>query len=395
MSKIKVNSLEGVGASTPAISIDNTSGTCTANITNNLSNKNLVVNGACLIAQRGTSNTAGGAGYFTVDRFYYYNQGIDNDVTKAQADVASGTTPYSLGFRKSFKLTNGDQSGGVGSNDMIVFDYKLEAQDLANSGWNYTSSSSFITLSFWVKSSVPQNFYVRLKTSDGTAQNYTFETGSLTTDTWTKITKTISGNSNLQFDNNNGEGIDIEWSLFRGTDSTGSMSLNTWAADNTSIRTPDQTSTWYTTNNATFEITGVQFEVGSVATDFEHRSFGQELALCQRYFYMHTDGSIDGASNTTSVSDNMTVHSSTLAFGTITPPVTMRSKPSLYSVQTSGYFKYYNPNGNQTNISNLALDSVTTRTSIVFYIDGSFTAGQAILLRAFDANAKLGFNAEL
>ena len=395
MSKIKVNSLEGVGASTPAISIDNTSGTCTANITNNLSNKNLVVNGACLIAQRGTSNTAGGAGYFTVDRFYYYNQGIDNDVTKAQADVASGTTPYSLGFRKSFKLTNGDQSGGVGSNDMIVFDYKLEAQDLANSGWNYTSSSSFITLSFWVKSSVPQNFYVRLKTSDGTAQNYTFETGSLTTDTWTKITKTISGNSNLQFDNNNGEGLEIEWSLFRGTDSTGSMSLNTWAADNTSIRTPDQTSTWYTTNNATFEITGVQFEVGSVATDFEHRSFGQELALCQRYFYMHTDGSIDGASNTTSVSDNMTVHSSTLAFGTITPPVTMRSKPSLYSVQTSGYFKYYNPNGNQTNISNLALDSVTTRTSIVFYIDGSFTAGQAILLRAFDANAKLGFNAEL
>ena len=395
MSKIKVNSLEGVGASTPAISIDNTSGTCTANITNNLSNKNLVVNGACLIAQRGTSNTAGGAGYFTVDRFYYYNQGIDNDVTKAQADVASGTTPYSLGFRKSFKLTNGDQSGGVGSNDMIVFDYKLEAQDLANSGWNYTSSSSFITLSFWVKSSVPQNFYVRLKTSDGTAQNYTFETGSLTTDTWTKITKTISGNSNLQFDNNNGEGLDIEWSLFRGTDSTGSMSLNTWAADNTSIRTPDQTSTWYTTNNATFEITGVQFEVGSVATDFEHRSFGQELALCQRYFYMHTDGSIDGSSNTTSVSDSMTVHSSTMAFGTITPPVTMRSKTSLYSVQTSGYFKYYNPNGNQTNISNLALDSVTTRTSIVFYIDGSFTAGQAILLRAFDANAKLGFNAEL
>ena len=395
MSKRTVNSLEGVGARTPAISIDNTSGTCTANITNNLSNKNLVVNGACLIAQRGTSNTAGGAGYFTGDRFYYYNQGIDNDVTKAQADVASGTTPYSLGFRKSFKLTNGDQSGGVGSNDMIVFDYKLEAQDLANSGWNYTSSSSFITLSFWVKSSVPQNFYVRLKTSDGTAQNYTFETGSLTTDTWTKITKTISGNSNLQFDNNNGEGLDIEWSLFRGTDSTGSMSLNTWAADNTSIRTPDQTSTWYTTNNATFEITGVQLEVGSVATDFEHRSFGQELALCQRYFYMHTDGSIDGASNTTSVSDNMTVHSSTLAFGTITPPVTMRSKPSLYSVQTSGYFKYYNPNGNQTNISNLALDSVTTRTSIVFYIDGSFTAGQAILLRAFDANAKLGFNAEL
>ena len=68
--------------------------------------------------------------------------------------------------------------------------------------------------------------------------------------------------------------LEIEWSLFRGTDQTGSMSLNAWAANNNSVRTPDQTSTWYTTNDATFEITGVQLEVGSVATDL---SIGHSL----------------------------------------------------------------------------------------------------------------------
>ena len=284
MSEIKVNSIKGVGASSAAITVNNTDGTCTANVTNNLSNRRINVNGAMTIAQRGTSNTSGGDGYYTVDRMYYYNQGIDNDVTKAQADVASGTTPYTLGFRKSFKLTNGDQSNGAGTSDQIQFRNKFEAQDIANSGWNYKSSSSYITLSFWVKSSVAQNFYFYMLANDGTVQNFPMETGSLTQDTWTKVTKTISGNSNLQFDNNNAEGMTIVWDMYRGTGTTGSISLDAWAAFNSSVRTPDNTSTWYTTNNATFEITGVQLEVGSNSTDFEFKSYNQELALCQRYF---------------------------------------------------------------------------------------------------------------
>ena len=245
--------------------------------------KNLIINGAMQVAQRGTSSTS--TGYHTVDRFRHTGSGTDEAPTFAQVDVASGTTPYTSGFRKAFRITNGNQTGGAGAGDAIVLGYKLEAQDLANSGWNYVSSSSYITLSFWVKSSVAQNFYGRLTTTDGTSQNYPFETGSLTADTWTKITKTIPGNSNLQFDNNADKGIDIEWMMFRGTNFTDSgVTLNAWAAYASGTRTPDNTTTWYTTDDATFEITGVQLEVGSVATDFEHRSFAQELALCQRYF---------------------------------------------------------------------------------------------------------------
>ena len=245
-------------------------------------NKNLVINGAMQVAQRGTSSTS--TQYQTVDRFKAFWTGQDENPTQAQGDVAAGTTPYTLGFRKTFKLTNGNQTSGAGAADYFIFRHLFEAQDIANSGWNYLSSSSNITLSFWIKSSVAQNFYGNVQTKDGTTYNYPFETGSLSADTWTKITKTIPGNSNLQIDNDNGPGFQINIYPLLGTDYTASsVTLNQWATFSGSLQTPDNTTTWWTTNDATLEITGMQLEVGSVATDFEHRSFGKELALCQRY----------------------------------------------------------------------------------------------------------------
>ena len=315
MSEIKVNSIKGVAASSAAISINNSDGTCTANLTNR-TNKNLVINGAFQVAQRGTSATTNGYGSVDRVRLSYNSSGLDEVPTQAQADVASGTTPYTSGFRKCFKITNGNQTSGAGANDFIKFQYRLEAQDIANSGWNYVSSSSNITLSFWVKSSVAQNFYGYLETFDGSGYLYPFETGSLSADTWTKVTKTISGNSNLTFNNDNGSGLQIEIHPFMGTDSTASgVALNTWAAYAAGTRTPDQTSTWFTTNDATFEITGLQLEVGSVATDFEHRSFAQELALCKRYF--NTDGIILANSD------------SARYYNKISLDVHMRAKPTI------------------------------------------------------------------
>ena len=249
-----------------------------------LSFRNLIINGAMRVAQRGTSTTSS-SGVGTVDRVIFYYGGIAQHIPQAQVDVASGTTPYTNGFRKAFRVTNANQ-GTAGSDDTVVILYRIEAQDLANSGWNYTSSSSFITLSYWVKSSVQQNFYVTLKSGDGTPQKYATETGSLSANAWTKVTKTIPGNSNITFNNDNGEGLEIEWSLYRGTDQTGSMSLNAWAANNNSVRTPDQPVAWFQTNGATFELTGVQLEVGSTATAFEHRSFAEELERCKRYFFI-------------------------------------------------------------------------------------------------------------
>ena len=245
-------------------------------------NKNLMINGACLIAQRGTSATTEG---YLVDRMEVDFSGTDEAPTISQTDVVSGTTPYTSGFRKAFKITNGNQTSGAGAADRLQLFCKQEAQNIANSGWNFTSSSSYVTLSFWIKSSVAQNFYGFLRSRDGTEQRYPFETGSLSADTWTKVTKTIPGNSNITINNDNGEGLQVTVMAFMGTDYTDSgVSLNAWGAYAGGTQTPDHTSTWYTTNNATLEMTGFQLEVGSVATDFEHRSFAVEKGLCERYY---------------------------------------------------------------------------------------------------------------
>jgi len=286
MSEIKVNSIKGVAASSAAITISNTDGTCTANLSNR-QNRNLIINGAMNVAQRGTSSTT--SGYGTVDRFKVTYSGTNENPTQAQVDVASGTTPYTSGFRKALKITNGNQTGGAGGTDHIRIVNIIEGQDIANSGWNYKSASSFITLSFWVKSSVAQNFYGFIRNTDGTMYQFPFETGSLSANTWTKVTVKIPGNSNLTFNNDTGGAWELYIHQFAGTDETASsVSLNAWVTYSGSAKMPDFTSTWYTTNDATFEITGVQLEVGSVATDFEHRSFAVEERLCKRYFQRFT-----------------------------------------------------------------------------------------------------------
>ena len=389
MSELKVNSIKGVAASDAAITINNTDGTCTANITINLSNRNLIINGAFLVAQR-SSDPVNDDSYRTVDRFRLLYGGTDNHPTQAQhALTSSDTGPYQKGFRFSYHITNGDQSSGAGTNDNLYIQTKLESQDLANSGWNYTSASSFITLSFWVKSSVAQNFYGYLRTMDGTGQRYAFETGSLSADTWTKVTKTISGNSNLQFDNDANEGLQIIIAPFFGTAFTDSgVSLNAWGAYSGSARMPDNTSTWYTTDDATFEITGVQLEVGSVATVFEHRSFAQELDLCERYCQVIVRGVQYFG---TCMLYTSSVHTSAFLW-----KKTMRSTPTIVANSGTNYYITYR------NGSNAQYDALDGSISLgnengggVYTANGGGTAGQAGTMAGYKNETLVYIQAEL
>ena len=389
MSEIKVNSIKGVGASTAAITISNTDGTATANLTNR-QGKNLVVNGACNIAQRSTSSTT--SGYSTVDRFKTVHSGIDEGPTYAQVDVSSGTTPYTLGFRKALRITNGNQTSGAGAADYISYAYRVEAQDIANSGWNYVSSSSNITLSFWIKSSVAQDFKGYIRTHDGTSQAYAFATGSLSADTWTKITKTISGNSNLTFNNNEGVGFEIVLGGFWGTDYTNnSVTENAWAAYASGTRMKDNTSTWYTTNDATLEITGLQLEVSDHATDFEFLSFTDELRRCQRYYYDHANGSRVAAEY---IGVGYGWVSSQLEH-IVRFPVPMRIGPSLVNSTGTNYYQFRNEN-QEIYLSDMDIDNATTSTALLYKasISGA-TEGRAYRFQLGNSSAYLHFNAEL
>ena len=235
------------------------------------------------VNERGTSSSS--TGYQTVDRFKNGYGGHDEALQQYQGTIASHESPYAEGFRYNYYLMNGNQTGGAGTSDYAEIQYKMEAQDISQSGWNYTSSSSFITLSFWVKSNVGQNYYGFVYTADGTAQRYIFETGTISANSWNKIIVTIPGNSNITLDNDNGEGLIIKWVPFYGTDLTNnSATVGSWANYNGAARTPDYTTDWWTTDNSTFYITGVQLEVGPVATPFEHRSYAEHLQLCRRYY---------------------------------------------------------------------------------------------------------------
>ena len=304
----------------------------TSNLATDLSDKvgeskNLIINGAMSVAQRGTSSTSGD-GYNTVDRIKLAASGPDENPTQTQHTLTSSDTgPWEKGLRYSWHLQNGNQTSGAGAGDVMAMVYKVEAHDIAQSGWDYTSTSKDVTMSFWIKSSVAQAFYVQLIAHDVSgAYNYTFSTGSLSADTWTKVTKTIPGNSNLVFNNDTGEGFEIYYYAFNGTNRSDSgFTLNTWAAYASGSQTPDMTSTWYTTNDSTLEITGLQLEVGDTATEFEHRSYGDELARCQRYYQTVPDsvltsgyGSADGYSR-----------------GSHIYVQTMRASPTLTITETS------------------------------------------------------------
>jgi len=393
MSEIKVNSIKGVGASAAAITVNNTDGTCTANITNNLSNRNLIINGAMQVAQRGTSSTSSGMN--SVDRWTCNWSG--GGVTQAQVSESSGTV-FENGFHNYLRLTN--TSNTTTDTDYRFIGQTIEAQNVVNSGWNFKSTSSYITFSFWVRSSLAGTYYSFLDSRDGTSRKYSFSY-TLSADTWTKVTKTIPGASNIVLNNDNGEGIMIQIVPWYGTYyTTSGHSLNTWHTASSTDRTPDYSQNWANTSNATFDLTGVQLEVdhtgSGVATDFEHRSFGQELALCQRYYYRHVGGITGDGQDSVGVG---VMYANNNLFTYIYFPTTMRVKPSLEVVTgTSYYLVYSNDSNDGFNTFSSMWNSNENMSVLNAYSNDGIsgrTAGHSSMVIANHDDAKVSFSAEL
>ena len=365
MSTLKVDAIRHNSATSDAITTAS-DGTCTARITGMtgggaLSHRNIIINGAMRVAQRASSSTV--SGYGDLDRWKHEYAGTNENPTFAQVSLTTSDTPYTLGLTKAVKITNGNQTSGLQASSQINFNQQIEAQDIRNSGWNYKSSSSYITLSFWVRSSVSQNFNGFVKTVDGSNYIYPYETGTLSANTWTKITKSIPGNSNLQIDDDNGNGFQVFAIAIYGTNLTdNSVTYNQWAGWASGSRSKDQANSWFTTNDATLEITGVQLEVGSVATPFEHRSYADELKRCQRYYVHFGPGYNTGARGGSGGS---------LALYNYHLPVPLRAAPSflpnpgsLTGFNNRAY--KYNGLSDSTNTPTLATNGFTANCSFVY-----------------------------
>jgi len=346
-----------------------------------LSNRNLIINGSMQVYQRSgiSTNIVG----YHLDRWELGASGGTRAVT--QETLTTGS-PYDEGFRNYFHLINTGTATGASDNRQII--HKIEAQNVAQSGWNYTSSASSVTLSFWVRASVAQTYYVQLYTPDGTAQNYG-TSFSLSADTWTKVTKIIPGNSNLTFNNDNGVGLQIIFVPFYGTDFTDSgFTTDAWNAYSVSSLLPDMTNTWAGTTNATFDITGVQLEVGSVATPFEHRSYGDEFKRCCRYYQR-----IEGRTGNDGDIYIGSLYSTTNAYGPIYfPNGTMRTYPTV-SITNDGMV-FFHAGTADTSLGFLAggihLDRIALNVQSI-----SGTAGDSGFLRMTTNADFFEFNAEL
>ena len=312
-----------------------------------LSHRNLIINGAMKVAQRGTSSTSNG--YQTIDRFRSDIGSTSTTFTQSQQDLSSSDAPFALGFRKYKRIALAGAGTAAAGTYVEATAYRVEAQDLASSGWDYTSSSSYVTLQFWFRCSTNQTFYTAIRMDDGTARMFSFSFTASGNNTWTKVTKTIPGNSGITINNDNGIGMSIFIIPYYGTNFTANgTALDTWNTYDSAAHFPDMASTWLTAGASTFDLTGVQLEVGSVATPFEHKSFIEDKLRCYRYFYQPERGSytldLNGAGHR--VADTMGAVVQAYPW-----PVEMRAAPTL---------SYDDNNGNSNRVAINGSNNSTT-----------------------------------
>jgi hypothetical protein len=233
--------------------------------------KNRIINGNMVINQRYGTTAQTGVGGFVTDRFQVLN-------SSAGTVNSQTVTTAPAGFTYSTQLTVGTADTAVGSTDSVIFYQTLEGYNIADLNWAGANAKS-ITLSFWVYSSLVGTYSGSIVDAGGSV-SYPFNYTISTANTWTQITQTITGPVSGTFGSTNGVGFYLELALMTGSSYQGTP--NAWAAGN--FRGTASQVNWMATSGNTWFITGVQLEVGTVATSFDFRSYGTELALCQRYY---------------------------------------------------------------------------------------------------------------
>ena len=351
MSQLKVNAIsDSAGANGNAITLVS-DGTCTAKITNNLSNRNLVINGAMQVAQRETSFTVSDA--YTLDRYKFKIAGGG-----ATTITQSSTTPDDFSYSYKVDVTTADTS--VASTDHGVIMHMVEGYDFAQANFG-SSAAKACKLSFYVRSNKTGTYGVAFQNgaqNRSCIQEYTISSA----DTWERKTITIPADTGGSWTTTNTIGLKITWGLMGGS-TYATSSLGTYNSSNVFL-TSNQVNLF---DNTSYEwyMTGVQLEVGSTATDFEHRSYADELARCHRYYRLQSksraSGKLGGSQNYVSM----------VSFP-LSPQ--MRNTPTVSMYGSASY------NGNVSTIDtvNVTLDHIGIMANIsdgnYYYYNNGWTA---------------------
>jgi hypothetical protein len=276
-----------------------------------LSNRNLIINGAMQVAQRGTVTSASHDSFGGPDRYKISETGATVFTMSQDSD-----TPTGEGFANSLKLDVTTADSSLAAGDFASVMYNFEGQDL-QSIKKGTSSAESVTLSFYIKSTITGTYVVQLYDNDNNrnvSKSYTVSSAN----TWEKKTITFPADTTGAFDDDNALSLLIRWWFAAGTTYSSGTLSTAWESFTSANTAVGQVNAVNSTDNNIF-LTGIQLEVGEQATPFEHRSFGDELIRCQRYYFYRSASKwlFDLANN------------DSYRRGTEFFPVTMRASPSV------------------------------------------------------------------
>ena len=349
--------------------------------------RNIVINGAMQVAQRSASVTGIGAsaGYFTCDRWNINTGSSAGRLTMTQ------TADGPVGFANCLKLDCTTADTSIAAGEYLELQQKFEGQDLQSIGKGVVGAKE-ITLSFYVKANAAFTFGVELYDLDNTRQiTKLFDT----TTGWVRHELTFPADvddGSSPFGDDNAGSMQVVFWLHGGSNFTGGT-LNTTAwANSTNANRAAGIDSFYSSTDNNFFITGVQLEVGSVATPFEHRSYGEELALCQRYYYELTD--------TSQALEDIAIGSAynTSQLELIIPfKVTMRAEPTCSVTASTDDFVALSNGGNDAFNGISGVGAGGLNHAMIYTASNGFsrTAGHAIRVRKQDASVRINFSSEL
>jgi hypothetical protein len=288
--------------------------------------RNILINGDLSIAQRGTSQSSLSTGFNTVDRFEILKS-ADSAFTESQ----STDVPTGQGFANSWKIECTTADSSLNATDYLIWRQPIEAQNLQYLKFG-TASAESITLSFWIKSSKTGTYIISLRNNDNDrliAQSYTISSAN----TWEKKTLTFAGDTSSGFNNDNGEGLRVQFQLLAGSNYSSGTLQTTWGTYANANSAVGQVNFADSTSNNLY-ITGVQLEAGTAASDFEFLPVDVNLQRCQRYYHqIYSQSGTQAFSDTLDLA-NCTNYDAGQLFCMKDLPTTMRAIPSI--VQTTG-----------------------------------------------------------